>query len=227
MTQRQVDRAIWIDFEGTTTDDPSMLGVLWTPDDAESPQLTQYVFDDGLRLAAEATAGSTATNHRIITADLKTTLTELVALSDATKRHLASWSLYDYDALVQQLGPVAVRFRNAKKTASRWRRSRTRLHPNLPAVEFPNQELQRYLEFIGYQVPQDAQSDAASNIRYVRERSASKEAWSEVSAGGKQSWQRLVEHNAHDLYGMRAVIRLAVGLDDLPAAAESVPEATA
>jgi len=39
--------------------------------------------------------------------------------------------------------------------------------------------------------------------------------WDDVVAGGKESRRRLIEHNKHDLYGMRPVVRLAVGLDDI------------
>ena len=213
ITDVQAERAIWIDFEGTTTDDPSMLGVLWTPERGRRPELTQYVFDDGLALAVGD--ASQASNHRIVMADMETTLRNLVDLSDEGKRHLVAWSLYDYDAIVELLGSVAVRYRNGKETAKKWRNQRTQLAPHFPEVEFPKQELQRYLDFVGYEVGDEFRSDAATHIRTVRERSATKDSWKNVSAGGKEAWRRLVEHNKHDLYGMRRVVRLAVGLDEL------------
>ena len=211
MNAGQVERAIWIDFEGTTTEAPSMLGVLWMPSGESSPRLTQYVFDEGLRLAVEGTAAQFA--HEIVMADRMTTLRDLLAQSDETHRHLASWSLHDYNEIVEKLGPIAVRFRNAKVTAKRWRAGRTQLSPDLPVVEFPHQELQRYLEFIGYHVPLEVQGDAATNIRNVRERSAGKSSWEDVSDGGKEAWRRLIEHNIHDLLGMHRVCRIATGFE--------------
>jgi hypothetical protein len=213
MTPAQAERAIWIDFEGTTTEDPSMLGVLWMPERATRPELTQYVFDEGLALATGASPR--ARGHRIVMADMETTLRNLVDLAEESKRHLVAWSLYDYDVIQGQLGRVAVRYRNAKQTAKDWRNRRTQLAPHLPEVEFPRQELQRYLQFVGYEVDEEFRSDAATQIRTVRERSATQDSWETVSKGGKEAWSRLVEHNKHDLFGMRHVARLAVGLEEL------------
>ena len=92
-------------------------------------------------------------------------------------------------------------------------------------VEFPPNELQRYLELVGYDIPEQLRGEAATHIRYIRERAANKDSWNDVSDGGKEAWRRLVGHNLHDLYGMRRVTRLAVGLDLFDESTSETPTA--
>ena len=52
LTVSEAQRAIYIDFEGTAVDPPSLLGVAWF--DGDKVRFVQYVVEEGLWPAAEA-----------------------------------------------------------------------------------------------------------------------------------------------------------------------------
>jgi hypothetical protein len=207
----ELAKAIYIDFEKRAIEEepPVMLGVLLhdSPGLSGSWTFTQYVFDPGLWPLADAT-GPPA-----VRAELRETLNALVERSDAEARPLVGWSFHDRDLIRQWSDHGPVRYRNAIRTARRWRQGRTSIDGG-PDVEFEHNDLQSYLRLIGYDVPGDVRRGAGRWIANVRERLASGSGTvADMSRSGRRDWDRLLAHNRHDCLGMRAVMYRVHGME--------------
>ena len=211
MTASQVRRAIYIDFEGRKVLDepPALLGVLYEGDpDEPGAELIfrQYVLDSALW----PLAGRGPNTRRAVLTEI---INWLIRFSESEHRHLVSWSLHDSDLIRRWSDHTAFRHRTAIPTARRWRAGRTSLGPGCPDVEFSGNHLQSYLQLIGYSVPEEVRQGAAGWIAYVRARMEGAGGDPDrLSPAGRRDWERLVEHNRHDCFGMRAVVQAAVGL---------------
>jgi hypothetical protein len=206
----QVERAIFLDFEGTAdpAEPPVLVGVLIG---GAGTQVTQYLLDrslDPLR----------ALTPQIKVWSLGEVVDYLIDLSDKEGRHIVSWSLFDRRMIEKWTAPRrAFRYRSAIPTAKKWRRGRSTLGEGCRDVSFKGQRLQAYLDLIGYPVPAESRKGAAKWIRTARKRLRSAEGEvARLSPGGRQAWLNLVDHNLHDVLGLRAVVRVATGLDQAP-----------
>ena len=178
-------------------------------------QFLQYVFEKDLWPLAESTGPP------CVAADLETTLDELVRRADTTRRHLICWSSHDHTQIEKWSGNSGFRWRNARPTAKKWRKKRAAVESN-PALDFKKNKLQNYLRLIDYDVPADVREGAAKWIANVRARLISgKGTVEDMADSGHRDWDRLLEHNLHDVYGMRQVTFEAVGIDDHPSEAST------
>jgi len=92
--------------------------------------------------------------------------------------------------------------------------ARGSLHPGDEEVVFEQQDLGSYLRFIGYEVPEEVRHGAGTWIANVRERLANADgSYEAMSPGGKRDWQRLLEHNRHDCFGMREVMLMVTAVE--------------
>lgn len=212
LTARQAQRAIYYDFEGPAVDGvpPMLLGACWLedPDQSHSPLVfRQYILDPFLA-DLECLGGGA------VFLSLEEAVGSLLELSDLGRRHLVSWSTHDASVIRQFTEQRAFRHRNAISTAKRWRRGRTSLGAGCPEVAFDEgNRLQPYLELIGYDVPRHVREGAGQWMRTIQDRMAGVGGdVGRLSPGGRQAWTNLVDHNRHDVLGMREVMLVATGL---------------
>ena len=213
--KKAADRAIYVDFEGRALEDepPVLLGYCvddGSLDPAAEPVVKQYLLDQTLHAL-------TVLAPDVIPASIEDAVVDMMELSDRENRHLVSWSLHDRRLIQRWTTHQAFRYRNAIPTARRWRGGRTTLGVGCPIITFDQEDLQSYLSFIGYPVPEHLRHGAADWISTVRARLAGAQGDpSRLSKGGQLAWRNLLEHNRLDVLGMRTVVRVATGLDVAP-----------
>ena len=200
--KNRVSQAVYIDFEGRATDEPpSMLGVLYECDGTD--QFTQFTFDPPLQIASSATGVDGSGEDASLAADLEDTLDWLVSFAIREDRTIVSWSKHD-DEVIREFAPglSGYPYRNAIASAKKWAGLKDLSRPE-------GNRLQWYLQELGYEVPEEVREGAGTWIKTAQDRIRTHGQWAPVSQKGKAAWRNLVEHNRHDLYGMRYVVEVA------------------
>ena len=212
LTLSEAERAIYIDFEGTAVDPPSLLGVLSY--DGDEVEFVQYVMEEELWPAAEAKSPDHGGHCRPATwADLA----EVRRQAETENRRVFAWSTHEATALVEHIPDEDDRewfdanVENAIPFARAWRRAN---HPDVvfttdPANPYTGRNrLHRYFKLIGYRVPKAfGPGNAAQRIRYVREMLNRRGGdYSALTGTAKGKWTRGLKHNRYDCDGLRALI---------------------
>lgn len=217
LTLSEVERAIYIDFEGTAVDPPSLLGALWV--DGDDDYFIQYVVEPQLWPAARAKSGA---EGRFCEPANWDDLTEIRLLAEDEGRRVIAWSNHESEDLATHVVAEDDRewFRdnvlNAIPIARRWKR-----------VAFPDvvfnvdpknpmrgrHQLQRYFDLIGYSVPSAlGPGNSAQRIRYVRNMLEKKDGqFAALTPTAKAKWTKALEHNLHDCKGLRALMVRCAG----------------
>ena len=206
ITLMEAQRALIIDFEGTMTDPPSLLGVLYVKDGENSQTFNQYVSETNLYPAGEP-------HPQCINQDLPTTLANLSDLARDEDRILVAWSSREIQAINEQDLPAHVKsffsdhITDARKIARRWKRL------FFPDVEFQyitgqgRHRLSEYMKLIGYPVPRaHGPGNTGQRIRYVRQQLIKKGGnYSGLTSVAKAKWTNMLKHNWHDCGGLREI----------------------
>ena len=217
LNQDEARQAIYLDFEGTAVDSPSLLGVLI------EGEFTQYVFEPVLEPAAKAKAVELGGTCRFATP--AEALVEIQRRVKAERRHVFAWSTRERDAIDEFIAdPDDRRFwmttiENTIPLAKAWkgRHHRQVEFPRGPRGRSGRNILARYLKLIGYQVPgMHGPGNTADRVRFVRNALAKRGSYEALTAVQKAKWTNLLQHNRHDCVGLRALVE-RIALDD-PAA---------
>lgn len=196
-------RAIYIDFEGTVNDPPSLLGTLMMSNDS-SEDVTQYVIEEALYPAGEV-------KEQCTNSSLDKTLELLRELAERENRRCVAWSSREVQAINDHCssnelkGYFEANIVDAKKIARVWKRR------FFPGVVFPyvtgqgRHRLYEYLRLIGYSVPKShGPGNTGQRIRYVRNQLANHcNDYGSVTNVTKAKWTKLLGHNFHDCRGLR------------------------
>ena len=204
-TPLEVHRAIHLDFEGTQTDAPSLLGM------ACEGEWRGVVLEPALH----PLAGLGPWAADLCVGDLPTVLAALRQRAETENRRLFAWSTRELDAITEALtDPAEITWwhdhlENAIPVARRWAR---RHDVALPRVRLPKghrqtrNHLGRYLAAIGYDVPGGAGPGyTAARIRSLRDQLTRRRP-DELTTTAKGKWTKLCNHNRHDCLGMAAVL---------------------
>ncbi|MCD9625300.1 hypothetical protein [Rhabdothermincola salaria] len=205
-TPVEVFRAIHLDFEGTATEEPSLLGI------ACEGEWHAVVLEPALRTLA----GCGVLGQHVSAADLPKVLAAVRRRAETEDRRLFAWSTRELDAITAALeDPDEIAWwtehlENAIPFARRWAR---RHGVELPRVRLPRghrhtrNHLGRYLAAVGYDVPGGAgPGHTAARIRTLRDQLARRGDWSGLTATAKGKWTKLCAHNRSDCLGMAAVL---------------------
>ena len=208
ITPRQVESAMYIDFEGTMKDPPSMLGVL-TVTDGEA-EFDQPVIEETLWPAAGHTPNNT-TGYAPRRADLTSVLTELRHRSTDEDRLIFAFSEHELGEILKELTSDEeiqwwkANLINVRPYAKEWAK---KVHPNYTFKKSANpmggkHTLDQFLQLAGYEVPKaHGPGNSAKRIRYVRDQLIKKHGnWDAVTPGAKRKWTNAMLHNWHDCYG--------------------------
>jgi len=206
-------RAIYIDFEGTAVDPPSLLGVL--VDD----EFVQYVFEPILEPAARAK--STERGGTCVFTTALDTLRSVRRRAEAEDRPVVAWSDRERNAIVELVNNADDRafwertIVNAIPAARRWknRHHRDLVFPRGPQGRSGRNVLARYVDLVGHRVPRlHGPGDTAARIRFVRAALAKRGTFEALTTVQRNKWANLLQHNRHDCMGLRAVVE-QVALD--------------
>ncbi len=134
ISQDEVDRAIYFDFEGLADEPPALIGLL------DGGVLEQVVLRTELASAAETSA--------LRVSSLATELESMVARCEAENRVLVAFTSHEANVATEHAGiEIGTYYRDAHKIAKRWR-SRC-LPPDTPR----DNSLADFLRLIGYRPP--------------------------------------------------------------------------
>jgi hypothetical protein len=211
LTQAEAARAVYVDFEGTAVDAPSLLGMAWA--DGDELRFLQLVFEEELWPAARAKSEERGGSCRPAT---WTDVSWLRQLSESQDRRVVAWSNHELDELSGRAAPedrdwFAANVVNAIPIAKRWKRQ---AHPDVVFTVDPKRvgrgrnRLELYLDLAGYDVPAHLRSgNSAQRIRYVRQMLEGKDGQYEtLTATAKSKWTKVLEHNRHDCIGLRELM---------------------
>ena len=195
MTVAEARRALYVDFEGPKGRPPVLLGVL-------RRQLRQQVVDADFRSLDPEYAS------------LVDAVRSVVRRAQKGDRRIVSWSTHDLDK-VQELGDtepeLVAAFEacwvNGLRLAERWAARTTGI------VRPGRSTLAAYEDLISFAVPASAEAGhVGETVRRLRPRFQSGQA-ATLNQSGR--WRDLLEHNAYDCRGLRAICVRAA--DDIEA----------
>jgi hypothetical protein len=181
-----VERAIYIDFEGFMKHPPSLIGIMCEDDFWQvvlvedlilAAQAKNIKFDDGKNLISNLI-------HRAVDEDRK-----IVAYSSFEKEQCHRW--YDLD--------ISSLYVNANLVARSWKK-----------IAFPQEKisgLKDYLKLINY--PRGDHlgiKQSTQRIKSVSEMIAKKGSYELLTTTQKGKWTRLLNHNRIDVEGMKALM---------------------
>ena len=218
LTPEEAARAVYIDFEGNQKLPPTLLGVLVAEDGCPA-SFRQFVFEETFQpavLAREKDTYRDAAQEIGCTRDNWTYCAAAAALADQCEqedRWLVAWSSREFVAFAEVLGAdnpllarVGARYRDAKRTAARWKMRR---HPGTKFKLTPGRgrhRLANYTDLVGYAVPPHlGDQTAGKRLADVRAQLDKKRDFSALTATAKRKWTNLLHYNFHDCNGMRAV----------------------
>jgi hypothetical protein len=215
------ERALYVDFEGTAVDPPSLLGVLCV--DLDGPRFVHYVLERQLWSAAQAKGNDPDWPWDCLPADWSD-LTLLRQRSEAEDRRVVAWSVHEREQLVAHASSGSDRawfdqnVINAIPLGRRWQR---RFHPDAALEKDPENwmrgrhQLQRYFDLVDYEVDKAfGPGNSAQRIRTVRNQLVKRNGdYAAVTPVAKAKWTKALKHNYYDCDGLSAVmIRCAIDL---------------
>ena len=217
LTPEEAARAIYLDFEGTEKEDPSLLGSVFVPGRRlRSDQALRYqvdILEPALAPAVDAVVNNGRAAMLCRCRSITTALSDLVGRAEKQDRWLVSWSERERDAVRDARLPhdLAARFDarwvNGIGMAKRWK---AQDHPHVTFdrdVARGRHQLVRYFDLAGYAPSEMGRATAPSDaIRRVRKGLARAGAFDGLTSGQKEQWLGLIAHNFDDCAGMRQVL---------------------
>lgn len=191
ISTKEAERGIYIDFEGFEEKPPTLLGILI------DNHLEQVVLDPEMELVAAARG------HRLCSLDAEAR--RLLKLSSDEQRLIIAYSQHERKQIVTYAQiDIGGHYRDARMIAKRWRIT---LHLDKPLA---GNGLKDFLEFIDFSRRSHlGQRKSTKRIRAVRDGIRAKHSYHALTAVQKAQWTKLLEHNAIDCHGMRALSVLA------------------
>ena len=196
---------IYIDFEGNKDSPPTFMGVLECTENTES--FYQYILEDEFKILAPSA------QHQQLRAGTIDSI-----LSSIQDQHLAetpiyAWSSHEQDVIDNLLSGISLnaswnnRVIDAKKIAKRWARIKFPDH-QFEKTDFRGRHtLDQYLELIGYKVPTvHGAGKTGSRLTKIREMISTGRSFDDWPPSIKSHWTKLLAHNMHDCYGMKAIV---------------------
>jgi len=214
LTKAEAARAMYVDFEGNTDTSPTLLGVLYRrdghgDDEVSTDVVEQWVVEPAFFGAVDDQPGSPTG-----ASDLTELAVNIVRKAKRDSRRIVSWSMHDVQKFEQSLGarrrmPQALkhRHRNAIRTAETWAKAMGL------ADGFERNTQATYMRLVGYTVPDTAGAGTTGDsLREIRAMLETRENdWAQLTPNKRERFARVLEHNWHDLHGMRAVVMRAAG----------------
>jgi hypothetical protein len=211
ITTSEVDKGIYIDFEGNVGAVPTMLGVLYTDLASNQEVFTQYVLDEAFYPAGDA-------KEECVNLPINETFSSLAELARADDRRLFAWSTHEQSVVEEYLPDgrtketILERIVDSHRIARRWK---NRFYKD---VHFPyitgqgRHRLAEYQKLINYSLPTTATSgntgQRLSSIR--RQLITNNSDYSQLTGVTKSKWTKLLSHNKHDCVSMREVAIRAI-----------------
>ena len=201
LARDKISRAVFIDYEGSKTQPPTLLGYMI--DDEIGAGIVERCFNDCRhRWGAK---------HAVPTDHLRL-VRKLIHQAENEHRVIISWSQHDYKIMVDVLRPhkrdlstLERLFRNAIFTAKK------QFKNIFPKAEGQQNDLAFMMENTGYRVPEKyGKGVVGTSISQLRKQLASGLGYADLGPEGRRLWRTIIKHNVHDLKGMKHVLNTLV-----------------
>lgn len=196
---------IYIDFEGNKDLPPTFIGVLECTDNTE--RFYQYILEDAFKILAPS-----AQHHQLRSEKIGSILSSLYD-RHPTDTPIYAWSTHE-QAMIKTLvtgshleSVWSDRITDAKQLAKRWARVKYPDH-KFEKKDFRGRHtLDQYLELIDYTVPKvHGAGKTGSRLTKIREMISTGRTFDDWPPSIKSHWTKLLAHNMHDCYGMKAIV---------------------
>jgi len=190
----EVERAIYIDYEGNMDRPPTLLG--WYVDGIYKASIVEPLF---------ATCANRYRTKDIAATEHVRLALKLLELAEEEKRLIVSWSEHDYLQMCKVLDPIdearlKLVYRNAIKTAKPWYRNKFGSLTEKAKLQF-------FEDLLGFYVPERfGLGLVGESLRLIREQLEQGRTYSDITKGAKSGWISVVRHNKFDLQGMAFVL---------------------
>jgi hypothetical protein len=186
----EIERAVYLDFEGFVESPPSLAGLRCEDD------FHQIVFDDALEPAAAAKGLQLAFLDDFLCELLERCRREdrrLVAITQHEKAVAALWADVDFTSV----------YCDGRKVAKRWVNRAGR------GAELEDWSLKSFLRFILVERPAHLGTrQATKRLGYVRAMLIKRGRYESLTPTAKGKWTKLLAHNKIDCDGLRALMML-------------------
>jgi len=186
-TREEIERAIYIDFEGFMDKMPSFVG------EQVEGEFRQVVFDEALKLAAEA-KGLEVTPFQAY-------MQALTQRAQAEARLIVAYSEHEQDVIKEFADiDISSRYLDARKLAKIWK---NKCHADAKI----GMGLKDFLVFIGYERPSYlGEQKSTKRLEAVASMLASRGNYDAMTTTVKGQWTMVLQHNRIDVQGMRALM---------------------
>jgi O-acetyl-ADP-ribose deacetylase (regulator of RNase III) len=186
-TREEVERAIYIDFEGFTEKAPSFVG------EQVEGFFRQVVFDESLKPAAEAKG--------LDVISFQAYIDDLVQRAQTEARLIVAYSEHEQNVIREFAGAdISARYLDARKLAKLWK---TRCHCDTKI----GMGLKDFLVFINYERPSClGEQKSTKRLHSVVSMLASRGSYDTLTTTVKAQWTKVLQHNRIDVQGMRALV---------------------
>jgi hypothetical protein len=193
----EMQRGIYIDFEGIPTRPPSMMGVLY------EGTMQQIVFDKDLSTTADA-------NPNLTYQGLAAALVDLQHKALTEGRCIIAYSQHERNKALDFTGvDLSSSYKDARAIARRWKNRVLRL--NDPSIR----SLKDYADLIGLRYPEGCLKMAARSLQNVKKSIEEYGHFQKCPLEIKAEWRRLLHYNRLDCIWMRELLHAATTKESL------------
>ncbi len=195
LTAEEVNKAIYIDYEGNIKLPPTLLG--WYVDGKYMASILEPLFE---------TCANRYKAKGIYVEDHHQLVLRLIQKAEDEGRLIVSWSEHDYLIMCKVLTPSDVErlklvYRNAIRTAKPWYRKKYGPLPEKATLNF-------FEDLLGFYVPdQFGLGLVGEALRLIRAQIQEGRGYANFSKAAKDGWTSVVRHNKLDLEGMAFVLK--------------------
>jgi hypothetical protein len=197
LTRDDIKRAIFVDYEGSKNNAPTLLGYM-IDDEVSAAIVERCFYDCRERYKAK----------HAVSADHLTIVKELIHRAKNENRVIISWSEHDYNQMITILGQnphevllLKKQFRNAIFSARQWVKKR------YPKVTIKRNDLASMMKITGHRVPDKYGPNLVGDaLRLLREQLSKGRKYADLTSAAVNGWRAVVKHNVHDLKGMQHVL---------------------
>ena len=212
VTPDEARKGIYIDFEGTMTEPPSMLGILYATDD-DQLVFDQPVFERELWPATSYTPTKSG-GYEPRAARLDETIRQLQTQATRERRKLFAFTSHELEEITKDLDATTTEWWNANLVnvlphAKKWAKTH---HPDYvfqkKNYKFGKHSLDQFFGLIGYSVSDiHGPGKSAKRIRVVRNALVNKAGdMSKLTPRQRGHWTKAMRHNWHDCEGTRKLM---------------------
>ena len=196
LSRVDIERALFVDYEGNTARAPTLLG--WRIKGRNFGAIVEPSFD--------VCAGRYRVRS-VSAVDHSSKVAELIRLAQEDDCLIVSWSEHDLKHMREVAGEdlrgvLEARYRNALRTVRAW-------HGRRHGIAIPDASLNEVAHLLGIHVPQRYGVGLVGDaLRLIREQLNQGRSWPELTPAARSGWVTVVKHNRYDLQSMQEVLQV-------------------